>query len=41
MRKAKEQLVEERKLIKEESSHLEREYEVMSIVSEQFKRIFH
>ncbi len=41
MRKVKEQLAEERKLIKDEAAHLEKEYQVMSIVSEQFKRIFH
>ena len=40
-RAVKEQLAEERKLIKDEAAHLEKEYQVMSIVSEQFKRIFH
>ena len=40
MRRAKQQLIEERKLLKEETDHIEKEYEIMNVVSNQFKKIF-
>lgn len=40
MAKCKNQLVEERKILKEQSAHIQKEYDVMNMVSIQFKKIF-